>query len=191
MYCDDFACVNGGVFSLFFSGDVFPNRFSDHYFLRRPDTSSKTDRVVTIDSGMQDDVWGRAVSLRGQLGSVAVFNDVLTEAQVKALNSAGIMRLVNQSNKKLHKNVTIPGVTYSMLNPGPDKKTVMNEVPGDIKSKLVVYYAAKACHRYVCRDLSSSAVPRDGTLTGHKIVTWDVKVRNLLLEELGYQIGRL
>ncbi|XP_077975013.1 neurobeachin-like protein 1 isoform X3 [Styela clava] len=115
---------------------------------KRVENASKTDRVVTIDAGTQDDVWGRAVSLRGQLGSVAAFNDVLTEAQVKALNIAG-----------------------------PDKKTVMNsdDVPGDIKSKLVVYYAAKACHRYVCRDLSSSQTPRDGNLTGHKIVTWDVK----------------
>lgn len=105
--------------------------------------------MVTIDSGSQDDVWGRAVSMRGQLGSVAVFCDVLSETQVKALYEAG-----------------------------PNKKTVLNNaaVPGDLQSKLVVYYAAKACHRHVCPDLSPTTTPRNGNLSGHKVVTWDVKV---------------
>lgn len=65
---------------------------------------------------------------------------------------------------------------------GPDKNTLMNaeNVPSDLKQKLVIYYAAKACHKHVCRDLTPGPNPRDGALTGHKVVTWDVKVCEFL-----------
>ena len=44
-------------------------------------------------------------------------------------------------------------------------------------SKIVLYYEAKACYKHVCKDLSGNFPPRHGRFTGHKIYTWDIKVR--------------
>ena len=43
-------------------------------------------------------------------------------------------------------------------------------------TKMVLHYEAKACYKYVCKDLTGNDPPRDGRLTGHKIYTWDIKV---------------
>ena len=51
--------------------------------------SSNSDRVVTIDNGSQDDVWGQATSLIGQLGSVIVFNEAPKETHLTMLFNAG------------------------------------------------------------------------------------------------------
>lgn len=52
--------------------------------------------MVTIDNGSQDDVWGQATSLLGQLGSVAVFNEALKETQMTTLYNIGKISLVKQ-----------------------------------------------------------------------------------------------
>jgi len=44
-------------------------------------------------------------------------------------------------------------------------------------SKVVLYYEAKACYRHVCKDLSGNSPARHGRFTGHKIYTWDIKVK--------------
>ena len=56
---------------------------------RSENNSSNSDRVVAIDNGSQDDVWGQATSLLGQLGSVVVFNEALKETQMTMLYNAG------------------------------------------------------------------------------------------------------
>ena len=43
-------------------------------------------------------------------------------------------------------------------------------------NKIVLLYEAKACYKHVCKDLSHTLPPLDGTLTGHMIDTWDIKV---------------
>nr|CAB3264213.1 neurobeachin-like protein 1 [Phallusia mammillata] len=111
--------------------------------------SSNADRVVTIDNGTQDDVWGQATSLLGQLGSVVVFNEALKESQMTALHNIGL----------------------DMWKATRSGESPFEEIPS---SKIVLYYEAKACYRHVCKDLSCNA-SRDGRLTGHKIYTWDIK----------------
>ncbi|XP_076823781.1 neurobeachin-like protein 1 isoform X1 [Clavelina lepadiformis] len=112
--------------------------------------SSNSDRVVVIDNGSQDEVWGRATSLLGQLGSVIVLNDVLKDTQLTSLYNAGPdMWKSNRSSD------------------GP-----FEEIPS---SKIVLYYEAKACFRHVCEDVSCNEPVRQGRLTGHKIFTWDIK----------------
>ena len=42
-----------------------------------------------IQAGLQDMEWGEPKSLQGQLGSVCVFHDALTPAQIKRLYMSG------------------------------------------------------------------------------------------------------
>ena len=67
-------------------------------FYRNENNSSNNERVVTIDNGSQDDVWGQATSLLGQLGSVAVFNDALKESQLQSLYDTGRFICMIQSD---------------------------------------------------------------------------------------------
>ena len=59
------------------------------YTRRSLNNSSNVDRVVTIESNMQDDVWGQSSSLSGQLGSFVLFNDVLKDNQLRSLYQTG------------------------------------------------------------------------------------------------------
>ncbi|XP_078489274.1 neurobeachin-like protein 1 [Ciona intestinalis] len=123
---------------------------STSFAFANENNSSNADRVVTIDNGSQDEIWGQATSLLGQLGPVAVFNDVLKDTQLKSMYAAG----------------------PDMWQTNRTTDSPFDDVP---PSKIVLYYEAKACYRHTCRDLSSNEPPRNGTLTGHKIFTWDVK----------------
>ena len=63
--------------------------------------------MVTIDNGSQDDVWGQATSLLGQLGSVAVFNDVLKESQLQALYDAGKFQVNMLCDNSANHNIAL------------------------------------------------------------------------------------
>ncbi|XP_029444090.1 neurobeachin-like protein 2 isoform X2 [Rhinatrema bivittatum] len=103
--------------------------------------------VSTIVAGMQDTDWGTPTSLGGQLGSVSIFHEALTSAQVKVLFSSG-------------PNVTTPFKPEGELS--------------ELGYKLLLYYTPQACKNNICLDLSPNHL-FDGRLTGHKVVNWDIK----------------
>ena len=55
----------------------------------RPTTESQDSTVGMIQAGLQDMEWGEPRSLQGQLGSVCVFHDALSSAQIKRLYMTG------------------------------------------------------------------------------------------------------
>ncbi|XP_063308911.1 neurobeachin-like protein 2 isoform X7 [Pelobates fuscus] len=103
--------------------------------------------VSTIVAGTQDTEWGTPTSLEGHLGTVAIFHDALQPAQVKALYTAG-------------PNLVSPFKLDGELN--------------DLNSKLLLFYTPQASQNNICLDLSPSH-SFDGRLTGHRVITWDVK----------------
>uniref|UniRef100_A0A8C5MFF3 Neurobeachin-like protein 2 n=1 Tax=Leptobrachium leishanense TaxID=445787 RepID=A0A8C5MFF3_9ANUR len=103
--------------------------------------------VSTIVAGTQDTEWGVPTSLEGHLGTVAIFHDALQPTQVKALYTAG-------------PNLVSPFKLDGEL--------------GDLISKLLLFYTPQASKNNICLDLSPSHL-FDGRLTGHRVITWDVK----------------
>ncbi|XP_030052735.1 neurobeachin-like protein 2 isoform X1 [Microcaecilia unicolor] len=107
----------------------------------------KEGLVSTIVAGTQDTDWGTPTSLGGQLGSVSIFHEVLTPAQVKALFCSG------------------PNAT-SLFKPEGELF--------ELSHKLLLYYTPQACKNNICLDLSPNHL-FDGRLTGHRVVNWDIK----------------
>ncbi|XP_040211167.1 neurobeachin-like protein 2 isoform X2 [Rana temporaria] len=103
--------------------------------------------VSTIVAGTQDTEWGTPTSLEGHLGTVSIFHDTIQQSHVKALYSAG-------------PNYVTPFT--------PD-----SEFP-DLGAKLLLFYTPQASKNNICLDLSPSHA-LDGRLTGHRVITWDVK----------------
>ncbi|KAM8967194.1 neurobeachin-like protein 2 [Pelodytes ibericus] len=137
--------------------------FASHSALSRsqsfPATSSGPSRVLsvgdntreglvsTIAAGTQDTEWGTPTSLEGHLGTVSIFHDSLQPSHVKALYTAG-------------PNTVSPFKVDSELN--------------ELHSKLLLFYTPQASKNNICLDLSPTH-SLDGRLTGHRVVTWDVK----------------
>ena len=55
--------------------------------------------MVVIDNGTQDEVWGQATSLLGQLGPVVILNESLKETQLSALYNAGKTHYCQEKNE--------------------------------------------------------------------------------------------
>ncbi|XP_053323151.1 neurobeachin-like protein 2 isoform X2 [Spea bombifrons] len=109
--------------------------------------SPREGLVSTIAAGSQDIEWGTPTSLEGHLGTVSIFHDSLQPAQVKALFAAG-------------PNLVSPFKLDGELH--------------ELNTKLMLFYTPQASKNNICLDLSPSR-SLDGRLTGHRVVTWDVK----------------
>ncbi|KAM4688208.1 neurobeachin-like protein 2 [Discoglossus pictus] len=104
-------------------------------------------QVSTIVAGTQDTEWGSPTSLEGHLGTVAIFHDTLQPAHVKALYMAG------------------PNFV-SMFRPESEFS--------ELCSKLLLFYTPQASKNNICLDLAPSHL-FDGRLTGHRVITWEIK----------------
>ncbi|XP_031760024.1 neurobeachin-like protein 2 isoform X1 [Xenopus tropicalis] len=109
--------------------------------------NSREAQVSVIVAGTQDTEWGRPTSLEGHLGTVAIFHDTLQANHVKALYLAG-------------PNYVTPFKPESEFS--------------DLGPKLLLFYTPQASKNNICLDLSPSRL-FDGRLTGHRVVTWDIK----------------
>ena len=80
----------------------------------------------------------------------------------------------------IHTGITLPDCIVLLFVSGTDlwqvKRTSESPFEDIPPVKMVLHYEAKACYKYVCKDLTGNDPPRDGRLTGHKIYTWDIKV---------------
>ncbi|KAM5156980.1 neurobeachin-like protein 2 isoform 1-T1 [Mantella aurantiaca] len=103
--------------------------------------------VSTIVAGTQDTEWGTPTSLEGHLGTVSIFHDTIQQSHVKSLYSAG-------------PNYVTP---FSM-----------DSEFSELGAKLLLFYTPQASKNNICLDLSPSHA-FDGRLTGHRVITWDVK----------------
>ncbi|XP_063780672.1 neurobeachin-like protein 2 isoform X2 [Pseudophryne corroboree] len=103
--------------------------------------------VSTIVAGTQDTEWGTPTSLEGHLGTVSIFHDTIQPAHVKALYEAG-------------PNYVSPFTPESEFS--------------ELGAKLRLFYTPQACRNNICLDLSARH-EFDGRLTGHRVVTWNVK----------------
>ncbi|XP_053569691.1 neurobeachin-like protein 2 isoform X2 [Bombina bombina] len=108
---------------------------------------SREGLVSTIVAGTQDTEWGTPTSLEGHLGSVAIFHDAVQPGHVKALYTAG-------------PNCVSPFTLESDLS--------------ELSTKLLLYYTPQASKNNICLDLAPSHL-FDGRLTGHRVITWDIK----------------
>ncbi|XP_066441347.1 neurobeachin-like protein 2 isoform X4 [Eleutherodactylus coqui] len=109
--------------------------------------NSREGLVSTIVAGTQDTEWGTPTSLEGHLGTVSIFHDSIQATHVKALYMAG-------------PNFVSPFTPESEFS--------------ELCTKLLLFYTPQASKNNICLDLSSSRA-FDGRLTGHRVVTWDVK----------------
>ncbi|XP_072010630.1 neurobeachin-like protein 2 isoform X2 [Engystomops pustulosus] len=109
--------------------------------------STREGLVSTIAAGTQDTEWGTPTSLEGHLGTVSIFHDSIQATHVKALYLAG-------------PNYVSPFTPESEFS--------------DLGTKLLLFYTPQASKNNICLDLSPSRA-FDGRLTGHRVVTWDVK----------------
>ncbi|KAH9489603.1 Neurobeachin-like protein 1 [Bulinus truncatus] len=116
------------------------------FTLRSSDASTSGSNVNTMASGTQEETWGPATCLYGQMESVCLFHDSLQPDQVKVLNQMGINSLFHFSSE----------VAIS-----------------DLPAKLVARYSAKACIGMDCADLSP--FQNHGTYSGNKCINWDLK----------------
>lgn len=62
-------------------------------FQRKKDSSDP--EITTIPIGTHEDVWGVPVCLRGLLASVLVLHDTISPSQVKALYTAGEVKVTS------------------------------------------------------------------------------------------------
>ncbi|KAM9307763.1 neurobeachin-like protein 2 [Gastrophryne carolinensis] len=104
--------------------------------------------VSTIVAGTQDTEWGTPTSLEGHLGTVAIFHDVIQQSHVKALYLAG----------------------PNHVTPFTSQESELSE----LGAKLLLFYTPQASKNNICLDLSPGHA-LDGRLTGHLVITWDVK----------------
>ncbi|XP_052080874.1 neurobeachin-like protein 1 isoform X2 [Mytilus californianus] len=104
--------------------------------------------IRTVPTGTQNEEWGSPIVLHGQIGSVCLFHDVITPAQIKALYTLG----PNQMN-------IFDDEEHTELN--------------DLVNKSVLYYSAKAHKDGVVVDLTGNQ--HHGHLIGQCCVTWDIK----------------
>ncbi|KAG9471909.1 hypothetical protein GDO78_022334 [Eleutherodactylus coqui] len=109
--------------------------------------NSREGLVSTIVAGTQDTEWGTPTSLEGHLGTVSIFHDSIQATHVKALYMAG-------------PNFVSPFTPESEFS--------------ELCTKLLLFYTPQASKNNICLDLSPSRA-FDGRLTGHRVVTWDVK----------------
>ncbi|XP_044151242.1 neurobeachin-like protein 2 isoform X2 [Bufo gargarizans] len=109
--------------------------------------NSREGLVSTIVAGTQDTEWGTPTSLEGHLGTVSIFHDSIQAPHVKALYLAG-------------PNFVSPLTPESEFS--------------ELGAKLLLFYTPQASKNNICLDLSPSRA-FDGRLTGHRVVTWDVK----------------
>ena len=61
--------------------------------------SSSEPGVTTVPGGTQNEVWGSPIVIHGQLGSVCVFHDVISPAQIKTLYTAGKCLLIMRGGR--------------------------------------------------------------------------------------------
>ncbi|CAC5375511.1 NEBL1_2 [Mytilus coruscus] len=104
--------------------------------------------IRTVPIGTQNEEWGSPIALHGQIGSVCLFHDVITPAQIKTLYTLG----PNQMN-------IFDDEEHTELN--------------DLVNKSVLYYSAKAHKDGVVVDLTGNQ--HHGHLIGQCCVTWDIK----------------
>ncbi|XP_055956982.1 neurobeachin-like protein 1 [Patella vulgata] len=116
------------------------------FFQVSPKSTPAQQNVSSIPSGMQDDIWGSPITIHGQIGSICIFHDAISQNQVRSL--------------------------YSI---GPNHMTLFNDDSElfDLPGKLLCHYNAKACKENICIDLSNSQ--NHAILAGQKCVTWDIK----------------
>ncbi|KAM4705340.1 neurobeachin-like protein 2 [Rhinophrynus dorsalis] len=125
----------------------FPASAPVHGWGQGATQNPREGQVSIIVAGTQDMEWGTPTSLEGHLGTVSIFHDTLQPTQVKALYLAG-------------PNLVSPFKLDSELS--------------DLGAKLLLFYTPQASKNNICLDLSPSH-SFDGRLTGHRVVTWDVK----------------
>lgn len=133
-------------------------------FQRKKDSSDP--EITTIPIGTHEDVWGVPVCLRGLLASVLVLHDTISPSQVKALYTAGEVKVT--SHYSLTTTYSLPlnsrhwrkvkflfmrqffwslngNLHFVFLGPNHPIFFSEEEFPdfADLPSKAVVYYNAK------------------------------------------------
>ncbi|XP_059178496.1 neurobeachin-like protein 1 [Physella acuta] len=115
-------------------------------FSRGTDIPTQGTNLNSQTIGTQEETWGPATCLYGQLESICVFHDVLTSEHVKALNNTGTNSLFSFSSEA---------------------------AIADLPTKLFARYSAKACKGNICADLSP--FQNNGIFSGNKCINWDLK----------------
>ncbi|XP_065193649.1 neurobeachin-like protein 1 [Sycon ciliatum] len=115
---------------------------------------SNEQHPSSVSAGVQDAHWGTPTSLHGQLASVCVFNEALTEEKVQQLHAKGpnYLQLFQKGDSDIN--------LFSL------------------STNLLFYYHAKACHMHTVEDLKpcpDASKLLHGRLTGQVCVTWDIK----------------
>ncbi|GAB6029770.1 Neurobeachin-like protein 1 [Chamberlinius hualienensis] len=132
------------------TGRLFSNlQFSTFLSLPTPiKPSGNNEGVTVIDIGRQDQIWGVAGALQGQISSVTILHDVLQPLHFKCMHLAG--------------------PNFFTLFLGDDADLF------ELNSKLILYYHAKAFNKDICNDLSPGKA-YDGIVNGYHGSSWDVK----------------
>ncbi|KAG8429486.1 hypothetical protein GDO86_020073, partial [Hymenochirus boettgeri] len=125
----------------------FPATAPVHGWGQSSAPNPREGQVSVIVAGTQDTEWGTPTSLEGHLGTVSIFHDTLQANHVKSLYLAG-------------PNFVTPFKLDNDLS--------------ELSPKLLLFYTPQATKNNICLDLSPSGL-FDGRLTGHRVVTWDVK----------------
>ncbi|XP_018427338.1 PREDICTED: LOW QUALITY PROTEIN: neurobeachin-like protein 2 [Nanorana parkeri] len=125
----------------------FPATSAGHSWGASGAQNPREGLVSTKVAGTQDTEWGTPTSLEGHLGTVSIFHDTIQQSHVKALYSAG-------------PNYVTPFIPDSEFS--------------ELGAKLLLFYTPQASKNNICLDLSPSHAFH-GRLTGHRVITWDVK----------------
>ncbi len=104
--------------------------------------------------GLEDQLWGRSVSLSGQLGAVSCFQDAITPSQAKLLYSSGPNH----------------GLAFS----GDDAAGGNGLEAADILNRVVFYFSARASHGTSCPNLQDPA-KYEAQVLAQSFSTQDVK----------------
>ena len=117
--------------------------------------SNQTD-IESIPYGTQDEVWGPALALHGQIGCVCLLHDLISQAQIEALYRGGpnnltmldipdAADLMGKLILRYNAKVGNPEVMPYKLRPFGTNNLTMLDIPdaADLMGKLILRYNAK------------------------------------------------